>query len=59
MAKTLRYGSLPHDGFWPLLGQKSLYEKCDQTKMGAMSLHPVWTNDVAQRNGLIIRGCPY
>jgi len=31
MAKTQPYGSLPHDGFWLLLGQKSCYEKCDRT----------------------------
>ena len=29
MAKTLPYGSLPHDGFWPVLGQNSCYEKTD------------------------------
>ncbi len=31
MAEALPYGSLPHDGFWPLLGQKSCYKKCDRT----------------------------
>ena len=35
------YGSLPHDGFWLLLGQKSCYEKCDRTKMGARSPRPI------------------
>ena len=27
--------------------------------MGAMSPRPIWTNGVAQRNGLIVRGHPY
>ena len=31
----------PHDGFWLLLGQKSCYEKCDRTKMGARSPRPI------------------
>jgi hypothetical protein len=51
MAEMLPYGSLSY--------QKSLYEKCDQTKMGAMSPLPIWMNGVAQRNGLILRGHPY
>ncbi len=59
MAKMLPYGSLPHDGFRPLLGQKSCYEKCDRTKMGARTLHPIWMNAMGQRNGLIVRGRPY
>ena len=58
-AEMLPYGSFPHDGFWPLLGQKSCYKKCDQTKMGAMSPLPILTNAVAERNGLIVRGRPY
>ena len=33
MAEMLLYGSLPYNGFWPLLGQKSCYEKCDRFKM--------------------------
>jgi hypothetical protein len=42
MAETLQYyGSLPHDGFWPLLGQKSCYEKCDQTKICARTPHAI------------------
>jgi len=59
MAKMLPYGSLPHGGFLPLLGQKSCYKKCDQTKIGAMSLRPIPTNAVAERNGLIVHGCPH
>jgi hypothetical protein len=59
MAKMLPYGSLPHDGFLPLLGQKSCYEKCDRTKIGAMSQRPIPKNAVAERNGLIIRGRPF
>ena len=59
MAETLPYGSLPHDEFWSLLGQKSCYEKSDQTKMGARTPRPIWTNAVGQRNGLIISVHPY
>ena len=57
--QPLPYESLPHDGFWPLLGQKSCCEKCDQTKMGARTPRPIWRNAVGQRNGLIDRGRPY
>jgi len=59
MAETLPYGSLPHDGFWPFLGQKSCHENSDRTKMGGRTPRPIWTNAVGQRNGLIIRGHPY
>jgi hypothetical protein len=59
MAEMLPYGSLPHDGFLPLLGQKSCYEKCDRTKMGAMSPLPTPTIAMAEHNGLIVRGRPY
>jgi hypothetical protein len=59
MAETLPYCSLPHDGFWPLLGQKSSYEKTDQTKMSATTTRPIWTNAVGQRNGLIVCGHPF
>jgi len=59
MDETLPYGSLPHDGFWPLLGQKSCYEKTDRTKMGARTPRPIWTNAVGQHSGLIVCGHPY
>ncbi len=56
---TIPYGSLPHDGFWLLLGEKSCYKKSYRNKMGARTPHPIWTNAVGQRNGLIVRGRPY
>ena len=59
MAETLPYGSLPHDGFWPLLGQKSCYEKTYRTEMGARTPRPIWTNAVGLRSGLIVRARPY
>ena len=51
--------TLPHDGFWPILGQKSCHEKNDQTKIGGRTPCPIWTNGVVQLNGLIARGRPY
>ncbi len=39
--KKNQHRTLPHDGFWLLLGQKSSYKKCDQTKMGARSSCPI------------------
>ena len=59
MAEMLLYGSLPHDGCWPLHGQKSCYKKCDRTEMGARTPRPIPTNAVAERNGLIARKRPH
>ncbi len=59
MAEMLPYGSLHHDGCWPLHGQKSCYKKCDLTEMGARTPRPILTNAVAERNGLIVCGRPY
>ena len=59
MAEMLPYGSLHHDGCWPLHGQKSCYKKCDLTEMDARTPRPIPTNAVAERNGLIVHGRPY
>ncbi len=59
MAETLPYLSLPHDEFWPLLGQKSCYKKTYRTEMGARTPRPIWMNAVGLRSGLIVRARPY
>jgi hypothetical protein len=59
MTKTLPYGSLSHDGFWPLLGQNSCYNKYGQTKICAKTPCAIWSSTMAQCNGLINLGPPY
>jgi hypothetical protein len=59
MAKTLPCNFLPHGRFWPLLGQKSCYQNCYQTKILAMTPHAIWLGSMAQRSGLIIWGNPF